>query len=134
MTKQNEKPFKQWEKRFSKAELIKERESWLPEDIMPGLVKAFEKEWPHTTTQQPQSYVQYCVYDAADAVDWQRFRCCLKGMTTPEKLYCLDAYGKAYFVHNQDWANRKKYKCRIDNYIGALVRGGQLSTDYKVLK
>lgn len=127
------KEFKEWDKRFSRQELESERHRWLPAHVMPSAVMVFDH-WPHEVQRWDREYVQMCVYHAADADHWQRFRVSLKGMTTREKLYCLNEYGKMFVVKNEIWHNKKMQMCRIDNYIGALVRGGQLDSNHRVVK
>lgn len=80
----------------------------------------------------------------AEAVDdelWQTFRLALKGLATDMKLSLLSSYydeGQHHYnlkgntcdyedceivVDDHEWEN---YQIRIDNYIKALCRGGQL--------
>jgi hypothetical protein len=81
------------------------------------------------------------IAEAVDNEDWQEFRVSLKGRTTPEKLYLLQNYyneGLYHFIRGgiciaypncplevgaEEWSD---YQIRIDNYIKALCRGGQL--------
>lgn len=74
------------------------------------------------------------IAEAVDNEDWQEFRVSLKGRTTLEKLYLLqNYYNEGLWRHLypncplevgvEEWAN---YQIRIDNYIKALCRGGQL--------
>lgn len=119
------KKFREWEKKFSREQIREERKLWLTtvtDDII--------YKWPFEVEQWPQDRVQFAVYDASDAERWQLFRCSLKGLSTSDKLICL-------------WSRRSKYictsqasieKCRIDNYLGALVRGGLLNSEYEVIK
>lgn len=74
------------------------------------------------------------IAEAVDNENWQEFRVSMKGKSTSEKLDMLvkyydsavealtfgpdDAKGNAYEFEN--------IKIRIDNYIKALCRGGQL--------
>lgn len=73
-----------------------------------------------------QSDVQQAVYYAADAEEWQKFRVSLKGLSTQEKLFCL-----AYLW---DSCGDKKdiMRVRICNYLGALIRGGQLNDKLEI--
>ncbi len=54
---------------------------------------------------------------------WQKFRLSLKGVRTEEKLDRLNDYLENLVKAGNisDW----EY-CRVDNYINALLRGGQL--------
>ena len=70
------------------------------------------------------------VRDAVNDADWQKFRLSMKGKSTEEKLDMLEQYydEKATAlgdcnIRNEEWDN---VKIRIDNYIKALCRGGQL--------
>lgn len=93
------------------------------------------KGWDETLTfpykTYEQSVIQQMVYYESDAEDWQRFRVSLKGLTTREKLYCL--------MHtwlecvDKDLPTRFRAEVRINNYLGALVRGGQLNGKLEVI-
>ena len=68
--------------------------------------------------------IKYCVND----FDWQQFRInVLKGTSTAAKLELL-----------KDWLVRYKCNrasvCQVDNYLGALKRGGQISATGEILK
>ncbi len=77
------------------------------------------------------------ITEAVNNEKWQKFRRALKGSATSYKLERLLLYynqGLYHFKLNQacdcgievteaEWEN---YKIRIDNYIKALCRGGQL--------
>lgn len=87
------------------------------------------KKWDQALTfpykTYAQSVIHECVYYAADAEAWQKFRVSLKGLTTQEKLYCL-AHTWMECV-DKDLPTRFRAEVRINNYLGALVRGGQLN-------
>jgi hypothetical protein len=120
--------FKDYDKLFSKhrGELV----------LKPTEVAVADKilRWDLHVVVPPQGLVQYWVYEAPDFLEWQVFRVGLKGLPTKHKLYRL----------NELWENslgerstlQAGMSIRIDNYIGALVRGGLLSNDgkYTVLK
>ena len=129
------KEFKEWERRFSRQDIMNERARWWKEIDENDSMKQIEDRWSITVEDWAQSFVQLCVYRAGDVEKWQRFRVCLKGLSTSEKLAFLLAYFNT-FAHRQDESTYEKEKCRIDNYIGALVRGGQLSSDgqYRILQ
>jgi len=69
------------------------------------------------------------IAEAVDDEDWQRFRVSMKGTTTETKLSMLKKY---WWDHHtkagmQDCGNKDCDVCiRVDNYIKALCRGGQL--------
>jgi hypothetical protein len=88
------------------------------------------------------TYTRQDIVDAIDDEDWQEFRISLKGRRTKAKLALLASYfneGKYHF-ENRDgelscWPDCEldvdaivyfHYMVRIDNYIKALCRGGQL--------
>lgn len=125
--------FKEWDKKFNKAELALEREKWLYRGSSAEERNGYTC-WPNPVTQWPQSQVQLAVYNSITSEEWQRFRVCMKGCTTSEKLYMLHNRLATLCGPSDDDAQLEL--CRIDNYIGALVRGGQLSNDgkYTVLK
>jgi len=124
------KEFKEWDKKFSAGELRTEREFWLS-----GF--DFNEEigrWDMCIQKWDNDFIRECVYLTNDSRDWQRFRVAMKGTTTHQKLYMLKQWYVAMcFNKPKDQWNINK--CRIDNYIGALVRGGQLEPKtYKILK
>jgi hypothetical protein len=55
-----------------------------------------------------------------DDEDWQKFRLSLKGTSTRHKLVQL----KAYLAIGVD--SYETRKIRVDNYLKALARGGQI--------
>lgn len=67
--------------------------------------------------------VHHAVYEAYDFLDWQKFRVGLKGCPTNVKLLRLNNY-----LQEAATGELIVRRCRVDNYIGALVRGGILST------
>lgn len=82
--------------------------------------------------------VREAVYESATAEEWQKFRVSLKGFNTQYKLAKLEYrydYMQRQFAEgeiNEDELHREEI--RIDNYIGALRRGGQLDANYNVVK
>lgn len=73
------------------------------------------------------------IAEAVDDEGWQQYRVSMKGKPTAEKLlalreYWLDELDKAQYI--LDEARKMKriedIQIRIDNYIKALSRGGQL--------
>jgi hypothetical protein len=73
-----------------------------------------------------QSAVQNAVYHASDAEDWQKFRVGLKGLMTEAKLFCL-----GWYYTMQPTVVRH---IRVTNYLGALVRGGQLDNKLRIVR
>lgn len=97
--------------------------------------------WPYTsrfTEEYSATSINFAVYHAPGAEDWQKFRVSLKGLTTREKLYCLMWYwethvdvGAGTHVTVEDWSREI---IRVNNYLGALKRGGQLDSALRVIK
>lgn len=79
--------------------------------------------WPHDV----ESWGMHEILEAVDNAEWQRFRMSLKKQPTTEKLVRLDRLLKLS-------AGDRKDKCRIDNYINALKRGGQLNMNLEVVR
>jgi hypothetical protein len=77
--------------------------------------------WPHKVG----SHNVHAILRATKDEAWQRFRLSIKGVPTFVKLERLEAYMKA-FKEDPDT------QIRVDNYINALRRGGQLDLDNNV--
>ena len=128
------KEFKDFDKKFSREQIKEMRDRYCVGLDSTEEVQDLQK-WIHTISQGwKNDYIRFCVYESMSHLYWQQFRVSMKGMSTFEKLVMLHNYGKAHFVNNEDWALRKVEKCRIDNYIGALRRGGQLDENCMVIK
>jgi hypothetical protein len=82
--------------------------------------------WPFGYKQFSNEDVRFAVYEADDFLEWQKFRVMLKGVTTREKLYALGWY---LSMNDSDVAI-----IRVNNYIGALKRGGLLNDDLEVVR
>lgn len=67
--------------------------------------------------------IKYCVND----YEWQALRLKLKGQSTVAKLEALAIWLKE---HNYE----RSAEVQVDNYLGALKRGGQISATGEVLK
>lgn len=76
--------------------------------------------------------IDSAVYKVPSAVEWQQFRVSLKGLATKEKLYCL-LWRWLHHSADLDAIEREYELIRIQNYLGALVRGGHLNSDWRVL-
>lgn len=97
--------------------------------------------WPHMnqfTEDYSMGTINFAVYKAAGAEEWQKFRVSLKGLTIREKLYALQWYwdvhiacGVSTYPAPEDWARQV---IRVNNYLGALKRGGQLDSQLRVIK
>src|SRR5690606_12027473 len=120
--------FKKWDKEFSAAELESERAQWISPNTPQNVIDSWDS-WPYPLDTWTRERIKFAVYDSASARWWQRFRVSLKGLTTQQKLYCLDKY-----LFQESGKNRELIKARVDNYIGALRRSGHLNADMKVVK
>jgi hypothetical protein len=84
--------------------------------------------------KQGQTEASRRIAKAVDDHDWQMFRHGLKGTSTEAKLYSLRDYWNTnihgHVVRESDMHDIFQYDCdiciRVDNYIKALCRGGQL--------
>lgn len=126
------KKFKEYDKIFTVRELDRTRAIYMDEKYWPNGCET--DYWSHRTSSWVQDFVQYCTYRASDHLDWQRFRVSMKGMTTPEKIQMLQTYLLLHVKDNPNETLQAIQQCRIDNYIGALRRGGQLNDRYEVVK
>ena len=122
------KEFKEFNKKY--AHLIRTDAA---EDSTMRMAAELIKAWPHKVSQWNHDQVRFAVYIAPSADEWQQFRVSLKGQSTAMKLARLDLrYIAAEHAPNQaDW---ELEKIRIDNYIGALVRGGQLNSKLEIVR
>ena len=93
----------------------------------------FINRWPYVVSQHGRQEVLAAVYSEVGAEQWQEFRVSLKGFTTREKLYRL-RFRRNQFVFPTVIKDIGLEQIRIDNYIGALVRGGFLNSKYEVIK
>lgn len=124
------KEFKNYDKAFTKAQIERKRAQYLLGD------HSDIKFWRYRDTIEVHSNerIRECVYFIYDAEEWQLFRVSLKGLTTQQKLRMLELRYDTWITSIYNETARVE-KVRIDNYIGALVRGGQLAAGtYEVLK
>lgn len=70
------------------------------------------------------------IAQAVDNEEWQKVRHSMKGISTSDKLDALESYYNKHLAANGDCnitnTEFEDVKIRIDNYIKALCRGGQL--------
>ena len=63
------------------------------------------------------------IWKAVDDPMWQTTRISMKGISTQNKLYICEEY---YRQHAPKQSEEREVDIRIDNYLKALCRGGQL--------
>lgn len=85
--------------------------------------------WPYEVSNLTQVEIAKFVNDA----NWQTFRLSLKGISTGFKLRMLQQHRASCKRLNGRELSRAD-QVRIDNYINALKRGGQLDASNKVVK
>lgn len=74
--------------------------------------------------RQVESWSREMIQQSINNDAWQRFRLSLKGLSTQDKLENLEGYCQR---REKDGNRMNDYdRCRVDNYINALLRGGQL--------
>lgn len=68
------------------------------------------------------------IAQAVDDEEWQKFRLSMKGETTERKLQMLKYYYQGYYHDALSTFDKEaeNINIRVDNYIKALCRGGQL--------
>lgn len=110
------KEFKQFDRLYRKEGLalamsLRSRmKTYMDGDVVSWVNEASKSPFPHDV-------IRNLVYFCEDASEWQIFRVALKSFNTHEKLALLKS---RYESGSED------DKIRISNYIGALLRGGQL--------
>lgn len=85
------------------------------------------KEWARSVGSWNMQFILKCVDNDA----WQAFRRSMKGVSTEEKLDMLEDYVR---THEVAGTYDIVEQCRIDNYINALLRGGQLKRIENIIK
>ena len=81
--------------------------------------------WPREVQSMTATEIQRAVYSDS----WQRFRRLLKGMPTREKLDQLNWYLERRLEESGGEIIDRDAQVCVDNYINALLRGGQLVRD-----
>lgn len=81
--------------------------------------------WPHEVSNLTRSETDEVVKDDY----WQCIRRGMKGTSTEEKLDILYQYRLDCKFRNANGDIEREYQVQIDNYINALLRGGQLVKD-----
>ena len=85
------------------------------------------------TPKQGRSATSRRIAEAVDNEGWQLFRVSLKGLSTKTKLWKLEEYWNqnghypdGHVTFRQSGESNCDVCVRVDNYIKALCRGGQL--------
>jgi len=80
--------------------------------------------------------IRTAVYDSFDAEEWQKFRVALKGLSTQHKLFRLLQYYSEHGQHDSvtGVVIPEHIQCRVDNYVNALKRGGQLDSEGNIVR
>lgn len=84
--------------------------------------------WSHEVSSWSREQIQVAVNDNY----WQTFRVSLKGLSTSEKLARLEQYLIDHADEHGVVSSRDQ--CRVDNYINALRRGGQLDLHNRIAR
>ncbi len=128
------KEFKDWDKRFTGTEIHATRKHYLGNATKAHIDACIK--WPYETASWRNDFIRECVYMVEDAARWQLFRVSMKGLSTEQKLYMLKQYYRKA-RHDFMLDDRSQWDieaCRVDNYLGALVRGGQLNKDLEYVR
>ena len=149
------KEFKEFDHKFTKEQIRACRKRWLVvsneslEAVRSEMLSVI-KYWPFGYVQPDTQHVRFCVYEHDDADRWQLFRVSMKGLSTQEKVVMLRNrfiqfncnivdYGKLLRMSSIEfefWCDAVSIRewIRINNYIGALRRGGQLNDRMEIVK
>lgn len=80
--------------------------------------------WPYKIVSLTRQEID----DAIQDDHWQQVRLSMKGVATPEKLRILKDY-RTQCINSGKGTLSRKHQVQIDNYINALLRGGQLKRE-----
>jgi hypothetical protein len=91
------------------------------------------------TPKQGTNATSRRIAQAVDDEEWQEFRVSMKGVATEGKLVMLQDYYEAMFCdHRHEEPVSLDLNCdiciRVDNYLKALARGGQLESGVSLEK
>jgi hypothetical protein len=80
------------------------------------------------TPKQGMSATSRRIAEAVDNEEWQKFRVSMKGIPTSDKLDKLREYHDG-LNDNEDTSDEETVHAaiRVDNYLKALARGGQIA-------
>ena len=80
------------------------------------------KAWPYPVQHTAREEIQEAIADPY----WQQVRLSMKGISTSDKLIVCRNYMREQEAKAKTDHARRMIVVRIDNYINALLRGGQL--------
>lgn len=131
--KMSPKRFKQYDKLYQHL-----RNTFYSQEADEKLIRVFAEDrltWPYGYNQPSPDDVRDAVYLCNTAHEWQAFRVSLKGQTTKMKVARLIwRYVHNISTHHHESAEFKREVVRINNYIGALIRGGQLNVNLEIVR
>lgn len=81
----------------------------------------------------PSDVKKHCVMND----EWQGIRLSMKGVDTYRKLEILEAWWDQNLVYDSDFGTYEALwstEVQVGNYLGALVRGGQLNNERQIRK
>lgn len=92
--------------------------------------------WGQPIRSWSAKQIRTAVYDSFDAEEWQKFRVALKGLSTAHKLFRLLQYrhNHAQYDSVTGFVIPEHIQCRVDNYVNALKRGGQLDSEGNIVR
>lgn len=140
------KEFKDFDKKYAVYKgqyLLYETENGVCCDELQTLIKVYKgceyngNYWRRDKKDSNEE-IRDAVYFEQFAEDWQKFRVSLKGFDTRIKLARLNfRYNyvfRLYSNNEMSFIQLEIELLRIRNYMGALVRGGQLAADGKIIR
>lgn len=119
------KKFEEYNRKYAHLARTDEME----EPHIQDLARDTDRWYERIVVQPSQDAVLYAVYMAPDHEEWQKFRCSLKGQSTRMKLTRLWLYLQECNSKAQSTRNMDLCRVRVNNYLHALIRGGQLGED-----
>lgn len=116
-----------------------EKYKHLHNTYLPGEKVAVAYAWPYMEDYRKHlelnkiAEIRKATYSSEGAEAWQQFRVSMKGWSTQVKLGRL-SNRLDKLIDAKIFDLKHDEHIRINNYIGALIRGGQLSAEGEILK
>lgn len=125
--------FKEYDKKYSHLagtalKIIENRTGYVSKRDIANYTSWNTEVWGKYETYSREK-ISWAVYDSVSAEEWQKWRVALKGLSTKEKLYCL-----SWILTYSEGSELKLMQIRVNNYLGALIRGGQLNLNLEVVR